>query len=88
MNMESNDELTEINIKNLTCFYFDEIIKFEDFNVDNILINEKSYGNILVYHVSQKIQVDAKPLVVRFDKIDGSIRVMEPDIQYYLELKI
>ena len=52
MNMESNEELTEINIKNLTCFYFDKIIKFEDFNVDNILIDEKSYGNILVYHVS------------------------------------
>ena len=86
--MESNDELTEINIKNLKCFYFDEIIKFEDFNLDNILIDEKSYGNILVYHVSQKIQVDVKPLVVRFDKIDGSIRVMKPDIQYYLELKI
>ena len=40
--MESNDELKEINIKNRTFYYFDDIIKIEDFNLDNILIDEKS----------------------------------------------
>ena len=39
--MESNDELKEIDIKNCTCYYFDDIIKIEDFDFDNILINEK-----------------------------------------------
>ena len=35
--MESDDKLKEINIKNRTCYYFDDIIKFEDFNnLDNI----------------------------------------------------
>ena len=37
--MESK-ELKEINIKNHTCYYFDDIIKVEDFNLDNILIDE------------------------------------------------
>ena len=41
--MESNDELKKIDIKNRTCYYFDEIIKSEDLNIDNILIAEKSY---------------------------------------------
>ena len=50
--MESNDELKEIDIKNRTCYYFDNIIKIEDFDSDNILINEKSYENILVYDIS------------------------------------
>ena len=36
--MESK-ELKEINIKNHTCYYFDDIIKVEDFNLDNILID-------------------------------------------------
>ena len=40
--MESNDELKETDIKNLTCYFLDDIIKIEDFNFDNILINEKS----------------------------------------------
>ena len=38
------------NITNNTCYYFDDIIKFEDFDLDNILVDEKSYDyeNILV----------------------------------------
>ena len=32
-------------------YYFDEIIKIEDFNFD-ILLDEKSYENILIYDVS------------------------------------
>ena len=32
--MESNDELKEINIKIRTCYYFDYIIKIEDFDLD------------------------------------------------------
>ena len=32
----------KINTKNHTCYYFDEIIKIEDFDFDNILLDEKS----------------------------------------------
>ena len=44
--MNSNDEFKKINIKNHTCYYFDDTIKNEDFHLDNILIDEKSYKNI------------------------------------------
>ena len=40
--------LKEINIKNLICYYFDDIITIEEFKVDNILLGEKSYKDILV----------------------------------------
>ena len=50
--MESNDKLKEIDIKNRTWFYFGDIIKIEDFDHDNILIDENSYENILVYNIS------------------------------------
>ena len=53
------------------------IIKIEDFDLDNILINEKSYKNILVYNILYKILTDSKPLCIRFDKIDGFIRVYD-----------
>ena len=46
INMNSNDELKEIEIKHRTCYYFDDIMKIEDFNLDNILIHKKSYVNI------------------------------------------
>ena len=53
------------------------IIKIEDFNLDNILIDEKSHKNILVYDISYKTLVGAKPLRIKFDKIDGFIRVYD-----------
>ena len=57
---ETNDKLKEIDIKNRTCYYFDNIIKTEDFDLENILIDEKSYKNILVYNISCKSLIVAK----------------------------
>ena len=36
-------------------YCFDEIIEFEDFDLDNILIDEKSLKNVLVYNISYKL---------------------------------
>ena len=47
--MENNE--FEVCIKNRTCYYFDGIIKLEDFDFDNILIDGKSHGNILIYGI-------------------------------------
>ena len=63
-----NNEFKKVSIKNLTCYYFDSIIKFEDFDFD-ILLDGKSYENVLVYDISYK------SLIKWFDKIDGFIRV-------------
>ena len=75
--MDNNNELKETDTKNRTCYYFDDIIKIEDFNLDNILIDEISYKIILVYNISNKTLIDAKPLHIRFDKIDGFITVYD-----------
>ena len=64
--MDSNNELKEIHIKNRTCYYFDDIIKIEDFNLLSILIDETLNRNILVYNISYK-NVTVKPLSIRFD---------------------
>ena len=66
--------LKKVRIKNRMCYYFDDIIKLEDFHIDNILIDEKSHENILVYDILYKTSIGTKPLRVRFDKIDGFIR--------------
>ena len=52
--MGSNDELKElkeIDIKNCMRYYFDEIIKIEDFDFD-ILLDQKSDKNILACDIS------------------------------------
>ena len=38
---------------------------------DIILINEKLYNNILVYNISYETLIEAKPMRIRFDKIEG-----------------
>ena len=34
--MESNHKLKETDIKNRTCYYFNDIIEIEDFDTDSI----------------------------------------------------
>ena len=57
--------------------YFDDMTKLEDFNLDNILIDEKSHKSILIYDISYKILACSKPLHIRFDKIDGFSRIYD-----------
>ena len=52
--MESNDELKEIDIKSQACYYFADVIKIEGFGFDNILLDKKSYEDILIYDISYK----------------------------------
>ena len=64
-------------IKNCTCYYFDEIIKIEGFDFDNILLDERSYKNILIYGIWCKNLIGAKPLRIMFNKVDEFIRVYD-----------
>ena len=59
-------------MNNHTCYYFDDIIKMEDSNFDNTLLDEKSYENILIYDISYKTLISAKSLLIGFDR--GFIR--------------
>ena len=70
-----NNELKKIRNKNRTCCYFNDIIKLQDFVIDNILIDEKPHKNILIYDISYKTLIGSKPLRIRFDKIDGFIGI-------------
>ena len=47
-------------LKNPTCYYFDGIIRIEDFDFGNILWNEKPYEDILIYVISYKTLIGAK----------------------------
>ena len=49
--MESKDELKEIDFKNRTCYYFDDIMSVKDFDLRDILLAEKLYENILIYDI-------------------------------------
>ena len=41
----------DINIKNCTNYFLDDIINIKDFDPNNIKIDEKSNKNILIYYI-------------------------------------
>ena len=41
------------------------------------MVDEKSHEKILIYNVLYENVIDANPLRIRFDKIDGFIRVYD-----------
>ena len=69
--------LKNVCIKYRTCFYFDDLIKLEDFDLDNILVDKKSLESVLIYGISYKTLIDPKSLRIRFDQTDGFIRIYD-----------
>ena len=56
--MESKNELKEIDIKNRTSYYFNDIIRARNRDISSSDISlveklyKKNYGNILLYNIS------------------------------------
>ena len=65
-----NYEFRKVQIKNCICHYFDDIIKLE-------VADEKSHENILIHDISYATLIDSKLFCIRFDKIDGFIRIYD-----------
>ena len=46
-----SNKLKDVNIKNQTYYFFNDIIDIENFDLNNIKIDENSYKNILIYYI-------------------------------------
>ena len=46
-----SNKIKDVDIKNNTCYFFDDIINIKSFNPNEIKIDEKSYKNILIYYI-------------------------------------
>ena len=82
--VKSKNEFKKVNVKNCAYYYFDDIMEIEDINVDNILLDEKSYKNILLYNTVYKEFMDAKLLRISLNKIGKIIKIYHGN--RYLEL--
>ena len=74
-----SNKVKEIDIKNQTQYFFDDIIKTKKFDPNNIKIDEKSYKHILIYYIGYVTFKDSKyvkinnvnPLYLIFNKVNG-----------------
>ena len=64
------------------------MIKLEDFNLDNILIDEKPHKNNFIYEIPYKTLIGSKPLCIRVNKKMNLLEfLMELDNLTLLALK-
>ena len=55
-----SSKVKNINIKNHTYYFFDDIINTKDFDPNNIKIDQKLYKNFLVYYIGYVTINDSK----------------------------
>ena len=73
-----SNKIKEIDIKNQTYYFFDDIINIKNFDANNIKIDEKSYRNIFIYytgHVTVKgskyVKINSvNPLYLVFNNVN------------------
>ena len=53
------------------------MVRAKDLDHANILKHEKSYQNILIYNILYKNLICEKPLRIKFNEVDGFIRVYD-----------
>ena len=68
-----NNQFEKVNIKNRRSYYLNDIIKFEDFDSDEIRISKTNQE----YLDLRRFLIGTRPLRFRFYKIDGFIRVYD-----------
>ena len=74
-----SNKVKGISIKNHTFYFFDDIININNFDLNNIKIDEKSYKNILIYYighvtikVSEYVKINSvNPLYLMTNKVKG-----------------
>ena len=72
----NKNKLKEINIRNHTCYCFEDIININDLNVDKILIDKKSYKNIIIQNVAYKSPCAVNRSFIIFENVDRCIKNM------------
>ena len=72
-----SNKVKDIDIKNRTYYFFNDMINMKNFDPDNIKLDGKSYKNILIYYIGYVTIKDSKyvkiyrvnPLYFIFNKV-------------------
>ena len=67
-----NKKVEDINTKNLTYYFFNDIINIKFFNPNDVKIDKKSYKNINIYYVKKYVKINSvNPFHFIFKKVNG-----------------
>ena len=86
-------ELKQINIKNRTCYFYNDIINLDEFDVSKIKVDKKDFNDINIYYLGfehkKKISEcdvinSANPLYLRIVNTNGQFKKGKDDVWYLL----
>ena len=74
-----SSKVKDMDLKNRTYYFFDEIVNIKKFDPNNIKIDERSYKDVLIYYIGYVTIKDPKyvkmnkvsPLYLIFKKVNG-----------------
>ena len=75
--MKKINKIKDIDIKNRTYYFFNDIISIENFNLKNIKIDEKSYKIFFLYYIGyvtikEDVKIDSvNPSSLIFRNVNG-----------------
>ena len=80
-----SNKIKDIDIKNRTYYFFNDIINRKNFDPNNIKIDKKLYKNILIYYIGYVTIKDLKyikitsvnPLYLIVNKVNGCFEELE-----------
>ena len=83
--MHRQDKIRENNIKNLWCYYTDDIINIKNLALDKVLAYERSYQkNLSIQHVACKTHTMKSPCVLVLIRYTDILKSMgEIDMHHY-----
>ena len=55
-----SNKVKDIDIKNQTYYFFNDIVNIKNFDPNNVKVDEKSYKNILIYYIGYVTLKDLK----------------------------
>ena len=77
--------IKEINIKNRTCYFFDDMISIEDFDLNLRKIDKKSYKNINFYYIGYITMKDSD--YVKINSVNPLYLIISEALGYIEEKK-
>ena len=77
-----SNKVKDINIKNRTYYFFNDIIYIKNFDPNNVKIDEKSYKNFLIFYIGYVTIKDSKyvkinsvnPLYLFLSKVNDTLK--------------
>ena len=86
-------ELKQINIKNRACYFYNDIINLDEFDVSKIKVDKKDFNDINIYYLGfehkKKISEcdvinSVNPLYLRIVNTNGQFKKGKDDVWYLL----